>query len=213
MGDGQLVEFFAPGYKTWCVIDKSLSQPGMIAFDSDGGLLVPEAGFGQILKYTNFPSDASHCSRRARRSLWMLAVAQGIGTPIGIVRAPVTALHPDGGWAVSSVLVLPAIYHVRVVAGHPVVDGLLAAPGKSTGTPFGLGYDRLGNLYWADLGVRPFPLDGGGPTDPIDSAPNQSGFAMVPAGGLPIATRIASNWQFADGVTVVNADAITLSGD
>jgi len=128
----------------------------------------------------------------------------GIGTPIGIVRAP------DGGWAVSSVLVLPAVYHVSVVGGQPVTDGVIAAPGPSTGTPFGLAYDKLGNLYFADLGVRPFPLDGTDPTDPIDSAPNQSGFAVAPAGGGPIPTRIASNWQFADGVTVVRDDAITL---
>ena len=206
MGDGQLVEFFAPDYKTWCVLDKSLSQPGMVAFDDQGGLLVPEAGFGQILRYSNFPSDAGHCGG-SQRSIWMLSAAMGIGTPIGIVRAP------DGGWAVSSVLVLPAIYHVTVVGGQPIMDGLIAAPGPNTGTPFGLGYDKLGNLYWADLGVRPFPLDGTDPTDPIDSAPNQSGFAMVKAGGLPIATRIASNWQFADGVTVVPRDAITLPDD
>jgi len=207
MGDGQLVEFFAPDYTTWCVLDKSLSQPGMVAFDAQGGLLVPEAGFGQILRYSNFPADASHCSPGATRSIWMPSVAMGIGTPIGITP------DPNGGWAVSSVLVLPAIYHVSVVAGHPVMDGLIAAPGPNTGTPFGLGYDKLGNLYWADLGVRPFPLDGTDPTDPIDSAPNQSGFAMVAAGGLPIATRIASGWQFADGVTVVRDNAITLPND
>ena len=144
-----------------------------------------------------------------------MTAAQGIGTPIGI------ASDSHGGFAVSSVLVPPAIFHVSLLAGHPVVDGLVAAPGPDTGTPFGLAYDAAGSVFFADLGVRPFPLtclpgqgesdpngEGGcDPTSPIGSAANTGGFSMVKA-GVPVPVRLASNWNYPDGVAVVNASQI-----
>src|SRR5213082_2195504 len=88
IGDGKLVEFFAAtNYTTFCVIDPTLSQPGMVAFDGLGRLYV---------------TDAGHC-KAPTKELWSV----GIGTPIGIVRAP------QGGWAVSSVLVPSGIFHVN----------------------------------------------------------------------------------------------------
>jgi hypothetical protein len=202
IGDGQLVEFFAPDYTTYCVIDSALAQPGMVAFDATGGLLVPEAGFGVIDRYSNFPSSAATCAQGAQKDVWMHTLVEGIGTPISITR---DAIH--GGWAVGSVLVAPGIFHVTDAG---VLDGVIAAPGPQTGTPFGIAYDNASNLWFADLGVRPFPLDGTDPTDPIDSATDQGAFRMVPAGGLPVPVEIANTWQFPDGVAVVPASAITL---
>lgn len=201
VGDGQLIKFFAPDFKTWCVIDDALSQPGMVAFDSEDGLLVPQAGFGQIVRYSGFPASASSCGGTSKE-IWMESAAQGIGTPIGITRLP-----GNDGWAVSSVLVPPAIFRVT---DDGIVDGVLAAPDTEVATPFGLGFDSGGNLYFADLGVRPFPLQGGDPFDPITAAEDQGAFRVVPAGGPPLAEPIATGWQFPDGVTVVPSSWIVL---
>jgi polyvinyl alcohol dehydrogenase (cytochrome) len=198
IGDGKLIEFFAAtNYTTFCVLDPTLSQPGMVAFDEQGRLYVPEAGSGKIDRYSGFGTDAAHCGTPTKE-LW----SAGLGTPIGIVRAP------QGGWAVSSVLVPSGVFHVNDLG---IVDGTLVAPAPNTGTPFGLAYDNLGDLFYADLGVK---VLGGGegtpdPTNPIDSAPGAGGFRWVPAGStLPVSQPIATQWDFPDGVTVVNANAI-----
>ncbi len=83
--DGRLIEWFAPSYKTFCIVTGptaggvgphhvdgtgGLNQPGDLTFDDHGDLLVPVAGnatvglfSGRVLRFdhTSFPRRADDC--------------------------------------------------------------------------------------------------------------------------------------------------------
>ena len=61
IGDGQIIQFFAPDFTTFCRLATNLSQPGMVAFDDAGALLVPQAGASEITKFSGFPTSAAQC--------------------------------------------------------------------------------------------------------------------------------------------------------
>jgi polyvinyl alcohol dehydrogenase (cytochrome) len=212
IGDGQLIEFFktdpanplAAPWTSFCRIATDLSQPGMVAFDTQGRLYVPQAGAGVITRYSDFPANASECeSNPPAAETWMIGPAQGIGTPIAIAQVPGST-----DWAVASVLVPGGIFRV---SADGIVVGTYAAPGPQTGTPFGIAFDSAGNLYYADLGVRPWPLTGGeDPSEPIGTADGQGALKMVPAGGAPFPITIQAEMNFPDGVAVVPADWVNV---
>ena len=76
--DGRLVEWFAPSYRSYCIVEGptaggvgphhvdgtgGLGQPGMLALADNGDLLMPEAGPDQVVRvdHTSFPTDAAAC--------------------------------------------------------------------------------------------------------------------------------------------------------
>ena len=195
-GDGKVIEFFAAtGYRTWCVVDPTLSQAGNPAFH-DGRLYVPETGGGAIWTYTppTLPTDTCY----GGKTPFATAATMGVGTPISLVRLP-----DDGGWAVSSVLAPSGVFKV---SDQGVNLGPLAAPGPDTGTPFGIGF--IGNdLYYADLGVQPLP-DPTDPSTPADSVDGHAGLRWAKA-GIPVARPLVTGWNFADGVAIVKASDIS----
>ena len=197
-GDGAIVEFFAnTNYKTYCVIDQDLSQPGMPAFDG-GKLYVPETGAGAINRYSNFPTGSALCTPAVKEP-WARSETTGIGTPSGIVRAP------GGGWAVSSVLAPSGVFRLNDLG---VNMGPLAAPGPDTGTPFGFDFDSKGNLFYADLGVQVLP-DATDPSTPADAVDGHGALRWVKAGASPSPRPLVTGWNFPDGVKVVPKSAIT----
>jgi hypothetical protein len=211
-GDGKVIEFFAATrYTTSCVVDPALSQPGMPAIDpATGDLLVPETGFGTIHRYSKtsatlptlptLPAPLRSDPTCGYVKSPFTTPATGIGTPSGIVRLP-----DDSAWAVSSVLVPSGVFKV---SDQGVNLGPLAAPGPDTGTPFGLDFDKTGNLYYADLGVGVDPTKPG----PPDSIDGHGGLRWVKAGATPTPRALATGWNFPDGVNVVDKSMLDLSG-
>ncbi|MGZ4189985.1 MAG: hypothetical protein ACXVD2_07975 [Actinomycetota bacterium] len=212
-GNGKVVMFFKDaGYQKYCVIADKISQAGFPAFDHDGNLLVPATGEGMIYEYSHLPT-ASTDPCAPQRTTFMNGIANGIGTPISIVRDP-----KDEGWTVGSVLAPSGVFHVSD-AGQ--VDGIVSAPIPTGGTPFGICYDAAGNLYYADLAVGPNP----DPTDPIETQNDAGSLKWVPVGSLsanvpgvgtvslgsvPVAQTVpgTEGLNFADGVWVVPAAAL-----
>jgi hypothetical protein len=213
-GNGKVVMFFRnAGYQKYCIIADKISQAGFPAFDKDGSLLVPATGEGMIYRFSGLPRvSTDRCA--PKRTTFMNGIANGIGTPISIVRGPHT------GWTVASVLAPSAVFHVND-AGR--VDDIVSAPLPKSGTPFGICYDAAGDLYYADLAVGPNP----DPTDPIETQNDASSLKFVSAkpvevnagvagvGGatLPIAQTVpgTDGLNFADGVWVVPASALPSS--
>jgi hypothetical protein len=212
-GNGKVVLFFAnAGFAKYCVLDSKISQGGFPAFDRNGDLLVPATGEGMIYKFSHLPSRSTDTCA-PRRSTFMNGIANGIGTPISIVRDPA-----NKGWTVGSVLAPSGVFHVSDAG---MLDGIVAAPLPTAGTPFGICYDKAGNLYYADLAVGPNP----DPTDPIDTQSRAGSLKWVPngaltfnlpgaptisLGALPIAQTVpgTTGLDFADGVWVVPASAV-----
>ena len=212
-GNGKVVLFFADAnFGKYCVLDSKISQAGFPAFDANGDLLVPATGEGMIYRFSHLPTKSTDpCA--PQRSTFMNGFVNGIGTPISIVRGP-----GNKGWTVGSVLAPSGVFHISDAG---MLDGIAAAPLPTAGTPFGICYDKAGNLYYADLAVGPNP----DPTNPIDTQSNAGSLKWVPAGilsfNLPGAPTIAlgpvpiaqtvpgtTGLDFADGIWVVPAWAV-----
>jgi hypothetical protein len=122
------------------------------------------------------------------------------------------------GWTVASVLAPSGVFHINAAG---MLDGIVAAPLPTAGTPFGICYDTAGNLYYADLAVGPNQ----DPTDPIETQSKAGSLKWVPngtlsfnlpgagtisLGSLPVAQTVpgTTGLDFADGVWVVPASAV-----
>jgi hypothetical protein len=178
-GDGQLIVWFPPFNRTkvrYCKIDVALATAGGIWVDRRDRVYVasarpPTAG---IHRYRGpFPtsdtpaggcdsSDATGApmTTTVTSEMFIPAVAP-IATPNAIVPAP------RGGWYVSSVFNgVIAEYSrsgaLRRTILEPPSGEVLGAEPFSTGTPLGLGVDRRGDIFYADIGIVIGP-DGIGP--------------------------------------------------
>lgn len=171
---GRLVEWFAPDYKTYCIVygpdaggtgphhtdgTGGLAQPGMMALADNGDLLVPNAGTSSVLRFalSSMPTSASQCPGGIypRSSVQMSTFVSHLSFPAGIAKDPTC-----GCFAISSYIGNPSIIWVNT-EGQPE-PGREPLPGETIsqlGTdanaynPFGMAFAPDGTLYFIDIHV------------------------------------------------------------
>ena len=191
--DGRLVEWFAPDYTTYCIVDGptsggvgphhvggtgGLGQPGMMTLAANGDVLLPVAGDGAVLRFaaSSLPRRASQCPgglyprSELRVSDFYQSSQHGgaLAFPSGVAEDPTC-----GCIAVSSYIGDPGIEWFtqdgRPQPGRAPVPGtMLTDLGKSPGqyNPFGMAFAPDGTLYFVDIHVVcRAPLVGCGPGD------------------------------------------------
>jgi len=191
--DGRLVEWFAPKYRSYCIVEGptsggvgphhvdghgGLSQPGMLTLADNGDLLMPVAGPDQVVRidHTSFPADAAACPGGVYppADLHTSVFFQGSSTLLpfaaGIARDPTCDC-----FAISSFFGNPSI--VWVTAQGQPEPGRTPVPGETiaqigqdpTGyNPFGMAFAPDGTLYFVDIHIackNNMIGDGCGPAD------------------------------------------------
>ena len=176
--DGRLVEWFAPSYRSYCIVEGptaggvgphhvdgtgGLGQPGMLALADNGDLLMPEAGPDQVIRidHTSFPPDAAACpggvypSADLRTSVFFQGSSTQLPFPAGIARDPTC-----GCYAISSFFGNPSIIWVTAdgkpePGRQPVPGETLAQLGQNPDgyNPFGLAFAPDGTLYFVDIHI------------------------------------------------------------
>ncbi|HLG91680.1 MAG TPA: hypothetical protein VKY15_01725 [Acidimicrobiales bacterium] len=230
--DGRLIEWFAPSHSHYCILigptsggvgphhvdgTGGLRQPGLLAFDPHGDLLVPEAGYelggapaGRVLKldHRSLPRGPGACgpdglypSSELRYQVFVQGSLARLPFPLAVARDPTC-----GCWAVDSVFGDPAIAWFddsgRPLPDRPPVPGEplseLGAPGGYN--PFGMAFAPDGTLYFVDIHIACTNgvLADCGPT------PKAGRLMRVRfAGGRPSApVAVASGLDFPTSVTV-----------
>jgi hypothetical protein len=219
-GDGQLIVWFPPfdtgvggeGQVRYCKIDVGIATAGGITVDDEDRVYVasarpPTAG---VWRYPGpFPTSdtaAGGCGAKdatgapladsAPRELFIPAEAP-VPTPNAIVQ------RPRGGFYVSSVTTgVIAQYDddgtfVRTILQPPAGE-TLGAESFSTGTPLGIGVDRAGTVFYADIGIV-INADGIGPGDSNGSV-RRIGFEN----GEPLPpVTMATGLAFPDGIGIL----------
>lgn len=179
-GDGQLIVWFPPFDRTtvkYCKVDVGIATAGGILVSANDTIFVPSARppTAGVWRYTGpFPTSntaAGGCGRKdatgapladtVEKEIFIPAGGP-IATPNAIVRSP-------RGFYVSSVISgviaefdLGGTWLRNVL--EPAADDTLGATPYKTGTPLGLGIDRRGNIFYADIGIV-VSKDGVGPGD------------------------------------------------
>jgi hypothetical protein len=160
--DGRLVEWFAPKYTSYCIVDGpttggvgphhvdgtgGLSQPGMMAVADNGDLLLPDAGAppgqtlgGQVLRFahTSLPTSASQCPGgiyprdKLKVSVFMQGTTTFMPFPMAIAKDPTCDC-----FAVDTAFGSPAIAFYsqtgKLLPTRPTVPGeTLATLGKKS---------------------------------------------------------------------------------
>ena len=183
-GNGQLTIWFPPldggryphfDQVRYCKLDVALPTAQSILVRGDKVYVA--ASRGDVYEYTGpFPTSddaAGGCGKQdptgapladeVHKRVFIDSGPHGLATPAGLADAP------DGGFYVSSVFTGvideygPDGAFRRTILEPPSGESLGAEP-YSTGTPLGLGVDRDGTLYYADIGVV-VTEDGAGPGD------------------------------------------------
>jgi hypothetical protein len=171
---GRLVEWFAPSYKTYCIVygpdaggtgphhtdgTGGLAQPGTMTLADNGDLLVPNAGTSSVFRFarSSMPANASACPGGIypRAKVQMSTFVNGLSFPAGIAKDPTCDC-----FAISSYIGDPAIQWVtqdgQPEPGHATVPGEAVADiGKDPNSynPFGLAFAPDGTLYFIDIHV------------------------------------------------------------
>jgi hypothetical protein len=181
---GRLIEWFAPDYRRGCVVDGpteggvgphhvdgtgGLRQPGDLALDTNGDLMVPEAGTvdaaglpaGRVLRFdhASLPRRASECPdelyprTKLRTSVFFQGGLAELPFPLSIARDPACNC-----WAIASTIGDPAIVWFtsdgQPMPGHAVIHGAaIADVGKDPNgfNPFGIAFAPDGTLYFVDI--------------------------------------------------------------
>jgi hypothetical protein len=184
---GRLVEWFAPSYRTECIVygpdvggtgphhvdgSGGLAQPGTMALAPNGDLLVPNVGTSSVLRFAHaaLPTSASQCPGGVypRGRVQLSTFVKGLSFPAGIAKDPAC-----GCYAISSYIGDPSIIWVNA-AGAPQ-PGFGSVPGTTIGNlgksagqynPFGMAFAPDGTLYFVDIHITcTGPLTGCGPAD------------------------------------------------
>lgn len=179
-GDGQLIVWFPPFNKTlvrYCKIDVGIATAGGILVRG-ANVYVPSARppTSGVWRYSGpFPTSdtaAGGCeikdstgapiTNAVKKELFIPA-GGSIPTPNAVARAP------RGGFYVSSVISgviaefdRDGTFRRNVL--EPTAGDTLGAEPYQTGTPLGIGVDRAGDLFYADIGIV-ISADGVGPGD------------------------------------------------
>lgn len=176
--DGRLVEWFAPTYKSYCIVEGptaggvgphhvdgtgGLAQPGTTTLADNGDILLPEAGPDEVLRidHSSFPQSAADCpggvypDGRLRTSLFFHGTGSMLPFVAGVAHDPTCDCY-----AISSFFGDPAIAWFtsggRPEPGRPPVRGApLAQLGKNPKgyNPFGLAFAPDGTLYFIDIHI------------------------------------------------------------
>jgi len=183
-GDGQLIVWFPPFDRTkvrYCKVDVGIATAGGILVQRRDRVYVtsarpPTAG---VWRYTGpFPTSdtaAGGCGRRDATGAPLAdAVHKELFVPAGgpIVTPNAIARSPRG-YYVSSVIngVIAEVDRrgrlLRTVLQPPAGETVGATP-LPTGTPLGIGVDRAGDLFYADIGIVVTP-ESVGPGDDTGS--------------------------------------------
>ena len=217
---GRLVEWFAPSYKSYCIVygpttggvgphhvdgTGGLAQPGTMAVAPNDDLLVPTVGSGSVLRFAHasLPATAAQCPGGVypRDKVQVSAFVKGLSFPAGIAKDPTC-----GCYAISSYIGNPSIIWVSASGspepGRGSVPGTTVADlGKSPDqyNPFGMAFAPDGTLYFVDIHIAcSGPLTGCGPA-------SYGGRVMrvTFANGQPSApTTVAGGFDFPTSVTV-----------
>jgi hypothetical protein len=162
-----------------------LRQPGTLAVDSQGNVLVPTLGVGsslhgEVVKFagTSLPSSAAQCPgpsnmpiNSPQPTVFIDSTANNQGSPQGIAHDPTCVGH-TGCWAVSSVLQGNAVswYNddgnadvARPSVGPGGVPQAEAQTGPGGYSPQGLAFTPDGTLYIADIHISCVSSGGGEP--------------------------------------------------
>jgi hypothetical protein len=215
---GRLVEWFAPSYKTYCIVygpttggvgahhtdgTDGLAQPGMMALTDNGDVLVPNVGTSSVLRFaeSSLPTSAAQCPGGIypRSKVQVSPFVSGISFPAGIAKDPTCDC-----FAISSYIGDPAIRWVTATGqpepGRGSVPGTTIADlGKSPGqyNPFGMAFAPDGTLYFIDIHVACSsglsgcgPADYGGRVMKITFADGQPATPEVVAAGFDFPTSV-----------------------
>jgi len=229
--NGRLIEWFAPTYKSYCIVDGptsggvgphhvdgagGLSQPGDLAVDAGGNVLVPEAGSvatplsGEVLSinHRSLPQSAADCgsdgvypASRLRTSVLVQGSASLLPFPQSVARD-----HKCRCWAVASTIGDPAIAwfddqgHLLSSRGVVPGEGVANVGQDPTGyNPFGLTFAPDGSAYFVDIHIEcSAPLTNCGPGNNVGRIMRVTFTNGVP--NPPVA--IASGYNFPTSVTV-----------
>jgi len=171
---GRLVEWFAPGYSTYCIVygpttggygphhtdgSGGLAQPGMMALADNGDVLVPNVGTSSVLRFaqSSLPTSAAQCPGGSypRSSVRVTPFVSNVSFAAGIARDPTCDC-----FAVSTYIGNPAIQWFtgdgQPEPGRAPVPGTtLADLGASPGqyNPFGMAFAPDGTLYFIDIHI------------------------------------------------------------
>lgn len=183
---GRLIEWFAPSYTTACIlygpttggvgphhVDGSggLAQPGMMAAEPDGDLLLPVAGAppgqligGQVWEFdaSSFPTSAAQCPgnvyprSKIRYRVWLKGTPSFMPFPMGVAHDPTC-----GCYAVSTAFGTPAIAWFSpqgtLLTSHATIPGeTISELGKLPNgyNPFGMAFAPDGTLYFVDIHLQ-----------------------------------------------------------
>ncbi len=214
---GRLVEWFAPTYRTSCIVygptsggygphhtdgTGGLAQPGTMALAPNGDLLVPDVGTSSVLRFaaSSMPTSASQCPGGLYpRPKVEVSTFYKASFPAGIAEDPTC-----GCYAVSSYIGDPGIVWVTASGqpepGRGAVPGTTVADlGKSPDqyNPFGLAFAPDGTLYFVDIHITcTGPLTGCGPADyggrvmRVTFTDGQPSPAVTVAGGFDFPTSV-----------------------
>ena len=188
--NGRIIEWFAPSYATFCIVagphhvdgTGGLNQPGDLAIDENGDLLVPVAGnatvglfAGRVLRFdhSSLPRRATDCGPdglyppdKLRSSVFVQGSQALLPFPESVARDPACDC-----WAVASVFgdpPTPFFYaHGRTLSSmQPIHGESIANIGADPNgiNPFGIAFAPDGTLYIADIHIKcRAPLVGCGP--------------------------------------------------
>ncbi len=217
---GRLVEWFAPSYRTYCIVygptsggygphhtdgTGGLEQPGTMATADNGDILVPNVGTSSVLRFAaaSMPTSAADCPGgmypRAKVQLSTLVADQPFAA--GVAKDPTCDC-----FAVSSYIGDPGIRWVTnaglpAPGRQPVPGTTVANLGKDPQAynPFGLAFAPDGTLYFVDIHIT---CKGGltncGPADYGGRVMKVTVDHGVPA--TPVA--VATGFDFPTSVTV-----------